>query len=376
MDNRFLKLAKNIVAYSLGLKAGDTMILTVRGEDQFEFGKCVKEYCQTQGIEVLGEFLTNDEYYDRWHGIDEAGLQEIIDREKGWYKTAAATCLIRGDFPYELDSEDNKKLATYTIEITEKIRLKRPWLLTNVPSEEMARKCGKDFNELLGMYLKGCSIDYNALSLAMDNLIGYMKKAEKVRIINPNTNLEFKISGLPQVKCVGKRNLPDGELYTAPIKNSVNGFITYNVPSTKNGVTHENIYLEFENGKIVNAQSNYPKELNEVLNLDDGARYIGEFSFGLNPFITSPCNSILYDEKINGSLHFTPGCCYERCDNGNYSALHWDLVQIQTPEYGGGQIWFDDILIRENGLFVPEDLKVLNPENLMKSLQEDENDLY
>lgn len=372
MDKRLNKLAKTIVDYSLDRKSGDTIILTVRGEEQFELGHCVQDYCKSQNIKVFAEFLTMDEYNSRWKNMDETQLQNIIDREKAWYQTASATCLIRGVSSYQFSQESSKKLNRYNHEIMDGYRLKRPWLLTSVPTEEMAKAMGVDYETLYDIYLNSCSIDYNKLSLAMDRLVEYMKKAEKVRIINDYTNLEFKIGGLPQVKCVGKRNLPDGELYTAPIKDSVNGYITYNIPSIQNGITHEDVFLYFENGKIVDARSNHTKELNQAFDIDEGARYVGEFSFGLNPFITMPCNSILYDEKINGSLHFTPGACYERCDNGNKSALHWDLVQVQTPQYGGGQIWFDDILIREDGRFVPEDLKVLNPENLLKSLQTSE----
>lgn len=375
MDNRILKLAGNIVDYSLGLKKGETVVLNVRGMTNFELGKSVKDYCEMNGINVIDEFLTTEQYVNRWKGIDNARLKEIIDREKDWYQTASATCIIREECPYQFNAEENKMIAAYNNEITKNFRLKRPWVLTCLPTEEKARESGKDYHELMEMYLNSCSINYDKLSVAMDNLIAYMKNAEKVKILAPNTNLEFKICGLPQVKCIGKRNLPDGELYTAPVKDSVNGYITYNVPSIQNGVTHENIYLEFKNGKIVNATSNHTKELNEVFDIDEGARYVGEFSFGLNPLITSPCNSILYDEKINGSIHFTPGSCYERCNNGNKSALHWDLIQIQTKEYGGGQIWFDDVLIRENGLFVPEDLKVLNPEQLLKALQDDQSTL-
>ena len=167
------------------------------------------------------------------------------------------------------------------------------------------------------------------------------------------------------IKCAGKMNIPDGEVYTAPVKNSVNGHIQYNVPSTHSGIRHDNIYFEFKDGKIINATSSNTKKLQEVLNMDEGARYIGEFSFGVNPYIYEPMLDILFDEKIAGSIHFTPGASYKDADNGNVSAIHWDLVQIQRSEYGGGEIYFDDVLIRKDGRFVPEFLKVLNPENLV-----------
>ena len=160
-------------------------------------------------------------------------------------------------------------------------------------------------------------------------------------------------------------NIPDGEVYTAPVKNSVNGFITYNTPSIQSGVTYENIRLEFVKGKIVNATANDTEKLNKVLDTDEGARYIGEFAIGVNPYITTPMKDTLFDEKIKGSFHFTPGNSYDDAFNSNHSAIHWDLVCIQTPEYGGGEIWFDDCLIRKDGFFVISELEGLNPQNLL-----------
>ena len=98
---------------------------------------------------------------------------------------------------------------------------------------------------------------------------------------------------------------------------------------------------------------------------DEGARYIGEFALGFHPHITDPMNDILFDEKIQGSFHMALGQCYDEASNGNKSALHWDLVQIQRPEYGGGEIWFDGSLVRKDGVFIPNSLRDLNPENLM-----------
>ena len=140
--------------------------------------------------------------------------------------------------------------------------------------------------------------------------------------------------------------------------------ITYNTPSIQNGFKYENVSLTFKDGKIIKATANDTEKVNAIFDTDEGARYVGEFAFGVNPYITKPMGDILFDEKISGSIHFTPGCCYDEVYNGNISAIHWDLVQIQTPEYGGGEIYLDGELIRKDGLFVPDDLKCLNPENL------------
>ena len=377
MDKRLTRIAKNIVDYSLKLKTNETLILQVRGKEQFELGQEVLKYCNLRGINVISEFLTIDEYDNFWTNITAKKLHEIIEREIDWHKKSDATCIIRSASKMKLNEKQSKAYNKYFCEVHLNYRLKKRWVLTEVPSEAKAKEMGIDFKELYETYLQSCSIDYNKLSLAMNNLYSILCQAKKVKIIAPNTYLEFSVEGLPAVKCIGERNIPDGEIYTAPVKNSVNGYITYNVPSTQNGITHENIYFEFKNGKIIKAYSNHTKELNDVLDTDEGARYIGEFSFGVNPLILQPCNNILYDEKIAGSIHFTPGNAYEVCNNGNKSGIHWDLVQIQRKEYGGGEIWVDDVLIRKDGLFVPQNLKCLNPENLLgqiniKSKQQNE----
>ncbi len=192
-----------------------------------------------------------------------------------------------------------------------------------------------------------------------------MARTDKVRIVAPGTDISFSIKGIPSFGMHGNRNIPDGEIYTSPVKNSVNGHITYNVPSPYDGFLFRDVYLEFKDGKIVKATSNNTDYMNEILDIDEGARYIGEFAFGVNPEINHPIGDILFDEKIAGSFHLTPGNSYDNASNGNHSAVHWDLIQIQTPEYGGGEIWFDDVLIRKDGLFVLDELKCLNPENLL-----------
>ena len=154
-------------------------------------------------------------------------------------------------------------------------------------------------------------------------------------------------------------------MYTAPVKDSVNGVIAYNVPSIENGTKFENVRLEFKNGKIVDIKANDTKRATAIFDTDEGARYVGEFALGVNPYITDGMGDILFDEKISGSIHFTPGACYDSAWNGNVSAIHWDLVMSQTEAYGGGEIYFDDVLIRKNGRFVLPELFGLNPENLM-----------
>ena len=163
----------------------------------------------------------------------------------------------------------------------------------------------------------------------------------------------------------GNKNIPDGEIYTAPVRESVNGTISYNVPSPYNGFLFKNVKFKFAKGKIVEAASNNTELINKILDTDEGARYVGEFAIGVNPVIYQPMEDILFDEKITGSFHFTPGNCYDNSSNGNHSAVHWDLINIQRADFGGGEMYFDGELIRKDGIFVPKDLQPLNPENLL-----------
>ena len=238
------------------------------------------------------------------------------------------------------------------------------WVILRYPNPSMSQLAGMSTEAFEDFYFNVCNLDYAKMYKAMDALKTLMDKTDRVRITAQNTDISFSIKGLNAVKCSGECNIPDGEIYTAPVKNSVNGRITYNAPSINQGLKFENVSLLFKDGKIVEATGNYTEKLNEIFDTDEGARYVGEFALGVNPYIDKPIGDILFDEKISGSIHFTPGQCYDEADNGNHSAIHWDLVLIQTPEFGGGEIYFDDVLIRKDGRFVIPELFALNPENL------------
>jgi aminopeptidase len=207
-------------------------------------------------------------------------------------------------------------------------------------------------------------MDYAKMGRAMLPLEKLMAKTNRVHLKGPGTDLAFSIKGIGAKMCKGDRNIPDGEVFSCPVKDSVNGVIQFNTPTLYSGTKFENVRLELKDGKVVNATANNTKRLNEILDTDAGARYIGEFSLGFNPYILQPMCDILFDEKIAGSLHFTPGQAYEDCGNGNKSAIHWDMVLIQRKECGGGEVWFDGKLIRKDGLFLPKELRGLNPKNL------------
>jgi aminopeptidase len=238
------------------------------------------------------------------------------------------------------------------------------WCVLRWPTPSMAQGAGMSTEAFEDLFFQVCTMDYPKMARAMVPLERRMRKAGSVRIKGPGTDLSFSIKGIGAQMCRGDRNIPDGEVYSCPVKNSINGVIQFNTPTLYSGTRFENVRLEFKQGKVVKARSNNTRRLNEILDTDAGARYTGEFSLGLNPYILNPMCDILFDEKIAGSLHLTPGQAYKECDNGNHSAVHWDMVLIQRPDWGGGEIWFDDELVRKDGLFLPRDLRPLNPANL------------
>jgi aminopeptidase len=242
---------------------------------------------------------------------------------------------------------------------------KTKWVVLRWPTSAMAQQAGKSTEAFEDFYFKVCNLDYSLLTPGMKALGDLMAKTDRVQIKGPGTDLTFSIKGIGSQPCGGLRNIPDGEVFSCPVKDSVEGVIQYNAPTVYLGASFDNIRLVFKKGKIVEATSNNTKRLNEILDSDAGARYIGEFAIGFNPHILEPMRDILFDEKIAGSFHFTPGQAYDGVGNGNKSQVHWDMVCIQRPEYGGGEIWFDGKLIRKDGIFVPKALNKLNPDYLL-----------
>ncbi len=242
---------------------------------------------------------------------------------------------------------------------------KTRWCVLRWPSPSMAQLAGMSTEAFENFYFDVCTLDYAKMVPGMKALKALMERTDKVHLQGPGVDLTFSIKGIAAIPCGGGHNIPDGEVFTAPVKNSVEGYIAYNAPTIYQGTAFDNVRLVFKNGRIVEATANNTAKLNEILDSDPGARYIGEFAIAFNPHILKPMRDILFDEKISGSFHFTPGQCYEQTENGNRSQVHWDMVSIQRPDWGGGTIHFDGKLIREDGRFVPKSLHGLNPENLV-----------
>jgi aminopeptidase len=366
-DPRYTKLARLLVNYSCEMKKGERILLDlVAVPDEFavELIRAVRAagatpFVETRHTRVGRELLL---------GMTDTQAADICNLELHRMKKMSAYIAVRGsdnmnensDVPSDrmrLFSKITRPLLDFRVNQTR-------WCVLRWPTQGMAQAAGMSTEAFENLYFDVCTMNYPKMGRAMLPLEKRMARADRVHLKGPGTDLTFSIKGIGAKKCEGTRNIPDGEVFSCPTLTSANGVIQFNTPTLYSGTKFENVRLELKDGKVVNATANNTKRLNEILDTDKGARYIGEFAIGFNPYIVNPMCDILFDEKIAGSLHFTPGNAYDDCGNGNKSAIHWDMVLIQRKNCGGGEIWLDGELIRKDGLFLPKDLKPLNPENL------------
>ena len=370
MDNRVQQLASNLLNHSVKLKAGEKILIEMFGTDCVDLANELISQSKEIGAiplfniidyKVLKELLLNctEQQIKTYAKYDLVKMQDV-DAYIG----------IRSQSIKDLNGISNESMEIYNklyqtpVHFNERVKNTK-WCILRYPNDQMAKMAKMSLEDFTEFYYDVCTMNYDKMEKAMETLKTLLDKTDKVHIIGPGTDLEFSVKGIPAEKYYGTFNIPDGEVASCPTKYSANGYITYNTETTYNGITFKNIYFELKDGKIIKAEAGKKtKELNEILDTDEGARYIGEFALGLNPYIENVMGDTLFDEKICGSFHFTPGDALEESDNGNRSNIHWDIVCIQTPEYGGGEIYFDDVLVRKNGIFVLPELVQLNPEVL------------
>jgi aminopeptidase len=368
-DPRYTKLAKLLVGYSTHLKKGERALvdaIDIPDEFTVELVRAIRAAGAIPLVEVRHSRVTRELLRD----TNQAHASLVRDVEMFRMKKVQAYFAIRGSH----NANENSDVASERMSLYSKVLRpllnyrvnKTRWVVLRWPTPSMAQGAGMSTEGFEDLYFDVCTMNYPKMAKAMVPLERRMRKADRVHLKGPGTDLRFSIKNIGAKMCKGDRNIPDGEVFSCPVKDSVQGTIQFNTPTLYSGTKFENVRLEFKDGKVVDATSNNTKRLNEILDTDAGARYVGEFSLGFNPYILNPMCDILFDEKIAGSLHFTPGQAYEDCDNGNRSAVHWDMVLIQRPEWGGGEITFDGEVIRKDGRFVPKDLQPLNPEHLRK----------
>ncbi len=368
MDQRNKILAKNLVNVSVKVKPGEKVMVVGRGSATYGLvSQIIKEVAAAGGV-PFSQLVNYTVLRAMQMSATEKQLEILADSELELMKQMDCYIAVTGvENAYELSDVPTEKSLLYN-KIMHKVSAERVkntrWVVLRYPNYAMAQSAKMSKEAFEDFFYNVCCLDYAKMDRAMDPLKALMEKTDRVRLTGVGTDISFSIKNVPVFKCAGDANIPDGEVYTAPVKYSVNGVITYNTPSVNDGYTYDNIRFVFKEGKIVEATCNNTEKLNKILDTDEGARYIGEFAIGVNPYITFPIMDTLFDEKIAGSIHFTPGSYCGDSNNGNMSAVHWDLVFIQTEQYGGGEIYFDDVLIRKNGRFVLKELEGLNPENL------------
>jgi aminopeptidase len=362
-DPRFDKLARQLVGYSINLKPEEKVLVEafdVPDEMTIALIRAIREaggtpFAQIQRTRVSRALAL---------GATESQLSLAAHHELSRMKKMHAYIALRGSNNItelsDVPVSQLKLLAKKMRPVQDQRVKKTKWVVLRWPSPSMAQLAGMSTEGFEDFYFDVCTLDYRRLQPGMKALKNLFERTNRVEIHGPGTDLRFSIKGIPAIVCGGDRNIPDGEVFTAPIRDSVEGHVTFNAPTIYQGTAFDGIRLEFREGKIVKASGNETDKLNRILDSDPGARYIGEFSLGFNPYILRPMRDILFDEKIAGSFHFTPGQAYEEADNGNRSQVHWDMVNIQRSDYGGGEILFDGEVIRRNGEFLPKPLRSLN----------------
>lgn len=365
MSEKLKELARTIVSYSIHVEQDEKVLITTQSLETREFvSYLIEEIYKSGGIPYV---KFNDPLWGSQLAQGNTDkrielLKTIQEQEVALYDSFIQIRYGMNDYEEKNVSPEMKRKLSKALLKSSDIRVnERKWVLLNYPSLLDAHKANMTTHDFIKFALDVMTVNYQNMHELIQPLKNLMDKTDKVRIVAPGTDLTFSIKGMKSIPCTGEKNIPDGELYSAPVKTSVNGKITYNTPSPYLGNVYHHVSLDFKDGKIIKATCDEDdQKLNEIFDTDEGARYVGEFSLGFNPKILHPMGDILYDEKILGSLHFTPGQAYKDCYNGNDSGIHWDMVLIQRKDYGGGEIYFDDVLIRKDGMFVLEELKPLN----------------
>ena len=362
------RLAKQFTENAVKINSGDNLLIHSRGAKTAPMASAMKTHAESLGATVTLEDCGSDT-------LNKIFTSNPSQQDVDAFKQREMDTIKKMDCYIGIgDDADMKKFVNpqeYRTAIDDSLQHRvnnTRWVITRAPTDDFAKACSMSVPDFEDFYLKACLLDYDRMAQAVVPLKDLMDKTSKVRIVGRDTDLTFSIDGLGAVPCVGARNIPDGECYTAPVKDSINGKIHFG-PSTYLGESFSYIDLEYRNGLIISAVAADQSEtdaLNDILNSDLGARYAGEFAVAFHPHITKPVGNILFDEKIGGSIHIAQGKAYQGvADNGNVSTVHWDMVHSQRPEHGGGELYFDDQLIRKDGRFILLALNVLNPENLI-----------
>ena len=367
-DLRYDSLAKVLTGHSTKLKAGERVLIDV-SETPEEFVIALIRAARAAKADPFVVIHSNRVSRELALGVTVPQAETMAAIDLARLKKVQAYIAVRGSQNIsEMADVPQEKVALLSSKLRPALDYrinKTRWVVLRWPTASMAQQAQMSTEAFAEFFFRVCTLDYSKMIPGMKALKSLMDRTDRVQLKGPGTDLRFSIKGIGSVICGGEHNIPDGEVFSCPVKDSVEGHVTFNAPTLNRGIAFDQVHLEFAKGRVVKATANHTKELNEILDTDAGARFIGEFSLGFNPHILHPMRDILFDEKIAGSFHFTPGQAYEVAGNGNKSAIHWDMVCIQRKDYGGGDVWFDGKLIRKDGLFLPPALQALNPDQLL-----------
>jgi aminopeptidase len=369
-DPRWEPLADILIRHSVGLSAGENLLVECTDLDDDTLPRLLVKKAAELGANPLVSLRSHRVTRELVRHATEAQMKLWAACDLHRMERVDAYIALRGSRNIsEMSDVPAAKQDLYSQHYLKPVHFERRitrtrWCVLRLPGPGMAQQAGMSTEAFETFYFDVCNVDYPRLSRALEPLVELMTAAREVHIEGPDTDLRFSIEEIPVVPCSGQRNIPDGEVFTAPVRNSVEGHVRFNTPTIYQGSSFDGVRLTFRRGRIVEAdcRAGDATKLRSILQADDGASYIGEWSIGCNPRILHPMRDILFDEKIAGSFHLTPGNAYDEADNGNRSKIHWDLVQIQRADYGGGMIALDGKPIRVDGLFVSEALKALDPE--------------
>lgn len=350
MDKRWKELAGILVNYSVGVKKGERLLITMMEPETEPLARACYEEAIKAGALPFVEYqsaylekalmLYGDERQTSW--INEMSLQGME-----W-----ADCYIglRGARnPHEFAEVSGKNLAVHK-KAMGKISAARNstrWVLTRVPNESFAQQARMPLEDMMDFYFESTLRDWEKERIYLEKIEKLMSSGVHVRVTGKETDITFTTEGRYYVSADGHINMPDGEVYTCPVEESVNGKIYFEFPGVYAGQYIEGIHLEFKDGKLIHYSARTNEELlKDILTIDEGASVLGEFGIGLNYGIQRYCGDILYDEKIGGTVHFAMGRGYPECLGNDGSALHWDLIKDTNCE---GAVYLDGKKVMENG---------------------------
>lgn len=356
------KLAKIMIGYSIALKKGEKLMLRGYGFDSYPLIKeLYREAMKAGAIQVDVRFSVDELTRIFFDHASKEQIEYITDLDKKVADSYDAMIQVVADEnPFELGEVNIKKLnmSAKARKPLSDILHKKRWCLfyyPNVASATFAKKNLEQWED----FVFDCSIkDWKKEEKMQAKFVNLMSKVDKVHIVGKETDLHLSVKKQIWRKCCGTHNMPDGEIFTSPLRTSVNGVIRYNVPTHYQSQDFEWVKLTLKDGKVVREESNNQKGVTEILNSDAGARYFGEFAFGLNKEIMNPTRQILFDEKMGRSLHMALGKCYDECPNGNDSTVHWDL--IFRFDWAGAELWFDGVKVYSKKKWIDKRFAFLN----------------